>query len=92
MDVNNSGDIDFEEFKRVMADVFFRKHSRRELETAFKRFDGDGSGYISTKELQDIMLRMGRNVSRQDIEAMVSTIDENGDGKISFDEFCKLFE
>lgn len=92
MDRDNSGDIDFQEFKRVMGDAFFRKHSRRELEAAFRRFDADGSGYISTKELRDVMLRMGRHLTRHDVEEMIKTIDGNGDGKISFEEFCKLFD
>ena len=92
MDTDGSGDIDFQEFKRVMGDVFFRKHSRKELEAAFKKFDTDGSGYISTKELQDVMSRMGRHISRQEVEAMLRKIDENGDGKVSFDEFCKLMD
>lgn len=92
MDTDNTGEIDFQEFKRVMADVFFRKHSRHELQAAFKRFDTDGNGYIGTRELQDVMIRMGRNITRQEVDAMVRTIDENGDGKISFDEFCTLFD
>jgi Ca2+-binding EF-hand superfamily protein len=39
MDKDNSGQIDFEEFAAVMADQFYRKPSRKELETAFKYFD-----------------------------------------------------
>ena len=92
MDTDHSGDIDYQEFKRVMGDVYFRKHSQHELATAFKKFDTDGSGYISTKELQDIISKMGRHLTRHEVEAMIKTIDTNNDGKISFDEFCSLFD
>jgi len=34
-----SGEIDFDEFAAVMADQFYKKPSRRDLEAAFKYFD-----------------------------------------------------
>lgn len=39
MDKDGSGQIDFEEFAEVMAEQFYRKPSRKELENAFKYFD-----------------------------------------------------
>jgi Ca2+-binding EF-hand superfamily protein len=35
---------------------------------------------------------MGRHLSKKEIEAMVKSLDSSGDGKISFDEFCNLFD
>jgi Ca2+-binding EF-hand superfamily protein len=92
MDADNSGEIDYSEFKNVMGASFFKKHSRQELQVAFKKFDADGNGFISTKELGDILSRLGRRLSQRDIEAMVKSLDTSGDGKISFDEFCQLFD
>jgi Ca2+-binding EF-hand superfamily protein len=92
MDTDHSGDIDYNEFKKVMADSYFKKHSRQELSAAFKKFDSDGNGYITTKELNDIITRMGRHLNRQEVEGMIKLLDTDGDGKVSFDEFCKLFD
>ena len=92
MDADGSGEIDFEEFKKVMAGSFFKKYSKQELMAAFKKFDADGNGFISTKELSDILSRMGRHLSRSDVEAMVKSLDTSGDGRISFEEFCSLFD
>lgn len=92
MDRDNSNDIDYNEFKRVMADSFFKKYSQQELRSAFKKFDSDGNGYITTKELGDILSRMGRHLNRREVEAMIKSLDKNGDGKVSFEEFCKLFD
>ena len=92
MDADNSGEIDFNEFKKVMGESFFKKHSKQELQTAFNKFDADGNGYITSNELNQILSRMGRHLSRADIDAMVKSLDSSGDGKISFDEFCKLFD
>lgn len=85
------GQIEFEEFSRVMAENFFRKNSEEELRAAFQKFDQDNSGYIQAKELQAIMSKMGRNVSKTEIEAIIKSLDSSGDGKISFAEFVQLF-
>ena len=92
MDTDNSGEIDFQEFKKVMAGSFFKKHSKQELQAAFKKFDADGNNFITSTELNYILTRMGRQLSRHDIDAMIKSLDSSGDGKISFDEFCKLFD
>jgi Ca2+-binding EF-hand superfamily protein len=92
MDTDNSGEIDYDEFKQVMGGSFFKKHSKQELLGAFKKFDADGNGFITTKELNDILNRMGRHLSRNEIEAMIKSLDTSGDGKLSFDEFCQLFD
>lgn len=92
MDSDKSGEIDFQEFKKVMGSSFFKKYSKQELQAAFKKFDADNNGYITTTELSHILSRMGRHLSRQDVDAMIKSIDTSGDGRISFDEFCKLFD
>ena len=92
MDTDNSGEIDFDEFKRVMGSSFSKKYSRQELQAAFKKFDADNNGYITTKELRDILSRLGRQVTHKDAESMIRQLDTSGDGKLSFDEFCKIFD
>ncbi|CAF3401091.1 unnamed protein product [Rotaria socialis] len=92
MDTDNSGDIDFNEFKNAMARPFFKKYSRTEAMDAFKKFDVDGNGFISSKELENIMSRMGKHLSQKELQATISSLDLNKDGKISFDEFCALFD
>ena len=92
MDTDNSGEIDYEEFKKVMAGSFFKKYTKQELQAAFRKFDADNNGYITTSELGHILSRMGRHLSRSDVEAMIKSLDSSGDGKVSFDEFCKLFD
>jgi Ca2+-binding EF-hand superfamily protein len=74
-----------------MADTFFKKYSQDELRVAFRQFDQDDSGYIQANELETIMNKMGRHVSKSEINALVQSLDTSGDGKISFDEFVQLF-
>lgn len=74
-----------------MAETFFKKPTQEELRAAFRQFDQDGSGYIQVQELSNIMNKMGRHVSKAELEAMINSIDSSGDGKISFEEFQRLF-
>jgi calmodulin len=92
MDVNGSGEIDFEEFKIAMAKTYFRRQSKPDLEAAFKKYDADGNGFLSMDEIQNIMSNMGRHMTRNEIKSMIQSLDSNNDGKLSFDEFVKMFD
>ncbi len=92
MDVNGSGEIDFDEFKATMGKSYFRRHSKQELEVAFKRYDADGNGFLTVDEFQSVMSNMGRCMSRNEVRSMIQSFDSNNDGKISFNEFTKLFD
>jgi len=85
------GQIEFGEFCRVMGETFFKKYSENELRVAFRQFDQDGSGYIQANELENIMDKMGRHYNKSQIDSIVNSLDTSGDGKISFEEFVKLF-
>lgn len=86
------GQIDFDEFCRVMAQQYCRQYTEEELRIAFRQFDQDNSGYIQAKELDTIMQKMGQRLNKAEIEAMVKALDSSGDGKISFGEFVQLFK
>lgn len=53
-------------------------------------FDHDGNGYIDRHELKSTMLRLGEELSDQDVDAMVALADTDGDGRINFDEFKQM--
>ena len=91
MDVNGSGEIDFNEFKAAMAKSYLCQHHNTELEAAFKKYDSDGNGFLTIDEFQSAMSKMGRHMSRNEVKSMIQSLDLNSDGKISFDEFIKLF-
>ncbi|KAF3775738.1 Calcium-binding allergen Ole e 8 [Nymphaea thermarum] len=60
----------------------------RELMEAFKVFDEDGDGFISSKELGRLLVKLGLWKEEDgDCMAMISKFDSNADGRLDFQEF-----
>ena len=49
-----------------------------ELKEAFKLFDKDGDGTISTTELGTVMRSMGQNPTEQELTDMITEVDGDG--------------
>ena len=60
--------------------------SDEKLDQAFKLFDRDNSGSISSKELRDV-LGVGKNIDEKVWNEIIGEVDKNGDGEISIREF-----
>ncbi len=87
-----TGDITFDEFLRLMLPVFTGKFDDEELYYAFKKFDLDNSGYISVKELRQILAKIGQHYSEEQIHELVSMVDADHDGRLNFKEFVRLMK
>ncbi|XP_076449599.1 neo-calmodulin-like isoform X2 [Babylonia areolata] len=62
----------------------------RELREAFRLFDKDGDGSISTDELGTVMRNLGQFPSLDELNTMLKEIDIDGDGTFSFEEFVQV--
>ena len=51
---------------------------------AFEMFDKDKDGYITFKELADIMKNLGHGPSDQELNDMINEVDIDGNGNIDF--------
>lgn len=61
-----------------------------EFRQAFKLFDKDGDGTVSTNELGVVMRSLGQNPTDEELHAMINEVDEDGNGEIDFDEFLSM--
>lgn len=86
VDLDNSGSIDFEEFQALMIAREGDRLSR--LKLAFSVFDKDNSGRITADEMQSVMSQF--ELTDSELEEMVREVDEDGNGSIDFEEFCRL--
>ncbi|XAR68396.1 hypothetical protein NMG60_11003497 [Bertholletia excelsa] len=74
IDTDHDGLINWEEFS-ISA------------EEAFDLYDQDKDGNISSTELHQILNRLGEKCSVQDCTKMIQSVDSDGDGFVSFQEF-----
>jgi Ca2+-binding EF-hand superfamily protein len=58
---------------------------------AFNSVDIKKRGYLLRNEVAHIMRSMDTDYTDQEIDAMMNTLDLSGDGKVSYDEFVKVF-
>ena len=62
----------------------------KDMKSAFDYFDKNHSGRINVSELAGAMKNIGRNPSDQEIKDMMSTVDQDSDGFLGFDEFVMI--
>ncbi|KAG1705146.1 hypothetical protein DVH05_004082 [Phytophthora capsici] len=68
----------------------FSPAQAEELTAQFRLSDADGSGSIDEKEFRALLKRMGMQISAAEADALVSSIDVNGDGLMDFNEFVQM--
>lgn len=56
--------------------------SEEEIREAFKVFDRDNNGFISTAELRYVLASIGEKLTDAQVDEMVLVADQNGDGQI----------
>ena len=57
---------------------------------AFKTFDTDEDGYLSFKELADLLISLGVPVTKEELTEITNEVDIEGNGTIDFKEFILL--
>lgn len=84
--VAGSGTVDFPEFLNMMAKKIQNTDSvEDEIKEAFRVFDKDGRGHISTEEFRFVMRNIGSQMTEEEIEEMIAEADSDHDGLISYD-------
>ncbi|XP_062855625.1 calcium-binding protein 1a [Trichomycterus rosablanca] len=95
INMNLGGHVDFDDFVGLMGPKLLAETADmigvKELRNAFKEFDTNGDGWISTSELREAMRKLlGHQVAHRDLEDILKDVDLNGDGRVDFDEFVRM--
>jgi calmodulin len=62
------------------------------LRQAFRVFDRDGDGTISTSDLRYFMVTLGEKLSEDEADEMIRMLDEDGDGRVQWEDFARLLK
>lgn len=91
VDKNGDGHIDFEEFFGVVRCLQeregFTKAEHEQFFESFKLFDRDHSGEMDEQELLQVLLYLGYEVARDDVQSVMQDIDFDGTGTMDQHEF-----
>ena len=91
-DTEKNGIITFDEFCAAVGPLY--EHSHVALRRAFNCFDADRNGTIDRSELRTMLTKLKLLPPDHDestFETMWKLADTNQDGKISWEEFVRLF-
>ncbi|XP_029431225.1 calcium-binding protein 2-like isoform X1 [Rhinatrema bivittatum] len=89
------GRINFEDFVELIGPKMLAETAHmvgvHELKIAFKQFDVNGDGEISSLELLDAAQSfLGEKLKMKEVEEIIRDVDLNGDGHVDFDEFVMM--
>lgn len=93
VDADGSGELEFEEFVTLAARFLVEEDAeamQQELKEAFRLYDKEGNGYITTQVLREILKELDDNLTNDDLDMMIEEIDSDGSGTVDFDEFMEV--
>ncbi|XP_021367627.1 calmodulin-beta-like [Mizuhopecten yessoensis] len=93
IDTDKSNTIEYEEFRNFIINLEQKKPEpdqlRSDLLAAFKLFDLDGNGFLSSDELKNIVKTMGESLTEDDCKNLVQEADSDNDGHVDYAEFVE---
>ena len=88
-----NGYVEFEEYEKFMKKELKKLDYEQKLfRDAFKKFDKDGSGFVSFEELKKALCGKGDKMSDEDVQYFFDEADLNKDGKIDYEGKASLEE
>ncbi|KAI0985931.1 hypothetical protein GJ496_001014 [Pomphorhynchus laevis] len=90
VDEDGSGSVDWEEFLALMAKKTQENEDEQELREAFRVFDKHNRGVIDVADLKLIFKALDENMSAEEVDQIISEVDEDNSGTVDFEEFMKL--
>ncbi|CAH0701657.1 unnamed protein product [Spodoptera exigua] len=94
VDVNGTGELQFSDFCALAAKFLQEEEDDeamlKELREAFRLYDKEGNGYITTDVLKEIFKELDNTITAEDLDTMIDEIDSDGSGTVDFDEFLEV--
>ncbi|KAG5112396.1 hypothetical protein JHK82_035665 [Glycine max] len=86
-DKNKDGLLSIHEFLEMNTKDLEGGNLANTLSTAFEALDEDGNEILTGEELHEVMQNLGLDLSLENCVHLVTSLDADGDGAVSLDEF-----
>jgi len=94
VDKDKEGKVNFDQFVQIvmafLGDDDDAEAMNEELKEAFRLYDKEGQGYITTQVLKEIMKELDPKLTKDELEQIIEEVDEDGSGTVDFDEFMEM--
>ena len=80
--------MNFDGFCRIAAHFLEEEDAeamQEELKEAFRLYDREGNGYITTATLREILAALDDKLGPDDLDGIIAEIDTDGSGTVDFD-------
>lgn len=87
-DPDKSGTVNFDGFFNIASHFLEEddaESTQQELKEAFRLYDREGNGYITTATLKEILAALDDNLNSRDLDGIIAEIDTDGSGTVDFD-------
>ena len=92
MDVDRSGDLNFDEFLNLIAHHTQEEQAINAIYEAFEAFDEEGLGIIPANELRHVLTNLGEKLTDVEIDELLKQADAKKDGRIRYKDFVSNME
>merc|ERR1719424_584747 len=92
VDDDGDGEMDYDDFERMMEQKILNKDQKDDLLKAFSLFDDDKTGTISLKNLMRVAKDLGETMTEADLQEVIAESDKDGDGELSVEEFLAVMK
>ncbi|XP_055714040.1 troponin C [Phlebotomus papatasi] len=92
-DPEQTGKVNIDGFSRIAGHFLEEEDAeamQQELKEAFRLYDREGNGYITTSTLKEILAALDDKLSNADLDGIIAEIDTDGSGTVDFDEFMEM--
>ncbi|KAL1498073.1 hypothetical protein ABEB36_008930 [Hypothenemus hampei] len=93
VDEDGSGELEFEEFVTLASRFMVEEDAeamQQELKEAFRLYDKEGNGYITTSTLKEILKELDDKLTSDELDMIIAEIDTDGSGTVDYDEFMEV--
>ncbi|XP_050298305.1 troponin C-like isoform X1 [Anthonomus grandis grandis] len=92
-DPDHAGKVNFDGFCDIAIHFLEEddaESTQQELKEAFRLYDKEGNGYITTGTLKEILRALDDKLTTRELDGIIAEIDTDGSGTVDFDEFMEM--